>query len=194
MELQAGAPEAYLGADDVVEASAPEVVELAARLRAEHPGDTAFARAAFEWVRDEVAHSVDAQDPRITVTATEVLERRVGLCFAKSHLLAAVLRAGRVPAGLCYQRFGDGDAAMLHGLVAVHLDGAWSRQDPRGNKPGVDAQFSLGAERLAWPADPAAGDLDYPQVLAAPAPVVLAALRGSDDALALCAGGLPGAL
>jgi hypothetical protein len=30
-------------------------------LRRSNPGDEAFARAAFEWVRDEVRHSVDAK-------------------------------------------------------------------------------------------------------------------------------------
>lgn len=38
---------------------------------------------------------------------------------------------------------------MLHGLVAVRFHGAWHRQDPRGNKPGVEARFSLTGERLA---------------------------------------------
>jgi hypothetical protein len=36
--------------------------------------------------------------------------------------------------------------------------------------------------------------VDYPDVLARPAPAVLAALRGSDDALELCRTGLPASL
>ena len=63
----------------------------------------AFTRAAFEWVRDSIGHSYDVSDPRITLSATEVLEHRVGLCYAKSHLLAALLRAEGIPTGLCYQ-------------------------------------------------------------------------------------------
>ncbi len=40
----------------------------------------------------------------------------------------------------------------LHGLNAVHLpEFGWYRIDPRGNKPGVDAQFSPPVERLAFP-------------------------------------------
>ena len=36
--------------------------------------------------------------------------------------------------------------------------------------------------------------MDYPDILARPAPPVLAALRGSDDVLELCRTGLPAAL
>jgi len=79
---------------------------------------------------------------------------------------------------------------VLHGLVAVYLESRWHRLDPRGNNDRVDARFTLHRERLAYVADPAAGEIDYPDVLFHPAPVVLDALRGSDDMLALCRGGL----
>lgn len=162
------------------------------KLRVGSNDDREFARAAFEWVRDQVRHSIDVRDPRVTVTAPEVLRDGVGLCFAKSHLLTAVLRAEGVPAGLCYQRFSDGEGGFfLHGLVAVHLDGAWHRQDPRGNKPGVDAQFSLHGERLAYTVNPDAGEIDYPEVRSAPSRAVVRALRSAADALVLCDGGLP---
>ena len=188
-------PSAYLAADDVVQSDHPEVTQLAKELSAGARDDTAVAKAAYEWVRDQVTHSVDAQDPRVTVTATEVLAARTGLCYAKSHLLAALLRAQGIPAGLCYQRLADGAGShVLHGMVAVHLDGGWHRIDPRGNNASVDAQFTLHSERLAYVADPAAGEVDYPDVLVRPAPAVLAALRGSDDVLELCRTGLPASL
>ncbi|MGN0062764.1 MAG: transglutaminase family protein [Nocardioides sp.] len=188
-------PRDFLVGDDVVEVDHPDVRALAATLRATSGADDeAYARAAFEWVRDEVAHSWDARDPRVTVSASEVLGERVGLCYAKSHLLAALLRAEGVPTGLCYQRLRDDDYLMLHGLVAVHLRGAWHRQDPRGNKPGVDAQFSLEGERLAWPVDPALGEEDLPGLHVHPDPGVVTALRGTVDVLSLCRNGLPGAL
>jgi len=50
----------------------PEIVRLAKGLRAGVPDDVAFTKAAYEWVRDQMTHSVDAQDPGVTVTATEV--------------------------------------------------------------------------------------------------------------------------
>lgn len=193
MILDAAAPSEYLGSDAVVETEHPSIRNLAADLRAGAESDADFARRAFEWVRDEVQHSVDAQDRRVTLTASEVLEHRVGLCFAKSHLLTAVLRAGSVPAGLCYQRFVEDGRPFLHGLVAVHLHGAWHRVDPRGNKPGVDAQFSLGDERLAWKVDPARGEQDLPAVHVHAAGPVVEALTTAVDALDLCANGLPAA-
>lgn len=196
MDLIAEGPEHYLHADDIVEAAHPAVLALAAELRSGHAAETDYARAAFEWVRDKVAHSFDAQDPRVTVTASEALRERVGLCYAKAHLLTALLRAEGIPAGLCYQRLADAATGghALHGLVALHLDGAWSRQDPRGNKPGVDAQFSLEQERLAWPVDPAAGEVDYPTVYVTPDATVVEALRSTDDVLDLYRRGLPSTL
>lgn len=64
----------------------------------------------------------------------------------------------------------------------------------RGNKEGVDAQFSLGLERLAWPVDTALGEIDYLQVFASPARCVVDALRNATDVFALCDAGLPPAL
>lgn len=71
----------------------------------------------------------------------------------------------------------------MHGLIAVRLPGRdrWDRQDPRGNKPGVDAQFSLDEERLAWPVRPEAGEVDYPVLYAAPHPAVLRGLRSAGN-------------
>lgn len=192
MKLQAQAPAAYLDGDDVIDTSHPSIQQFAASLRAEHGDDPSYAQAAFEHARDTVRHSWDAQDPRVTLTASETLREGVGLCFAKAHLLTALLRAGGIPAGLCYQRLtDDGASFVLHGLVAVHLEGGWHRLDPRGNKPGVDAQFSLVTEKLAWPVRADLGECDSPQVLVNPHPDVVRALRDASDVLALCAEGLP---
>src|SRR5487761_2210633 len=60
------------------------------------------ARAAFELVRDEVSHSWDVKSHRVTRTASDALGHREGLCYAKSHLLAALLRQLGVPSGLAY--------------------------------------------------------------------------------------------
>lgn len=194
MQLVAMDPAHYLASDDVIESKAPAVVRLASELRSTYGDDVAFAQAAYEWVRDNIAHSVDAQDSRVTLSATEVLEEGVGLCFAKTHLLAAILRAEGIPTGFCYQRFADGSSHLVHGLIAVHLNGEWHRQDPRGNKPGIDAQFSLTTEQLAWRVDPNRGEIDYLQVHARPAGKVLDCLRDAEDALMLCQGGLPSAI
>lgn len=192
--LQAQSPAAYLRDDPVVQLHDRAVISLAHDLRRNAPDDLEFARAAFHWVRDEVGHSYDVQDPRVTLTAGEVLRERVGLCYAKSHLLAALLRVAGIPTGLCYQRLSHGDGHVLHGLVAVYLNGDWHRQDARGNKEGVAAEFSLSEERLAWPVDPTLGEIDYPQLMISPAASVVKALSSTADVLSIYDIGLPTAL
>lgn len=181
----------FLAGDEFVDLEDRAVQKLALTFRQQTDSDVSFAEAAFEWVRDQVAHSYDVQDPRVTLTAGEVLTHRVGLCYAKSHLLAALLRAEGIPTALCYQRLEHGDGHVLHGLVAVHLNGTWHRQDPRGNTNGVDAQFSLGAEQLAWEIDRSRGEIDYPELFASPARCVVDSLRGATDVRTLYGTGLP---
>jgi len=184
MELVAEPLNRYLGGDGIVQTDDPEVIALGAVLRSGRPDDVEFVRAAFEWVRDTVAHASDVGDARVTLSATAVLHDNVGLCYAKSHLLAAVLRSQGIPTGLCYQRLADEtDGHVIHGLVAVHLNDTWHRQDPRGNKPGIDAQFSLDSERLAYVVDERRGEKDYQRLYVSAADEVVAALRAADNVL-----------
>lgn len=185
MQLCAGDSSAYLGFDEVIDGDEPSVAALAAELSRASVDEVSFARTAFEWVRDNIGHSYDVADPRVTLAASDVLAEGVGLCYAKSHLLVALLRGGAVPAGLCYQRLGgSAEGWFLHGLVAVHLNGSWHRLDPRGNKPGIDAQFSLTNERLAYVPEPVRGEVDYPKVFVSPVKEVVAVLRTATDVLA----------
>ncbi|MFJ9660141.1 transglutaminase domain-containing protein [Streptomyces griseoflavus] len=167
---------AYVAADEVIDHRHPLVRETAARLARGVADSYEYARVAFEFVRDTIAHSQDSGDPRVTWRASDVLERRTGICYAKAHALAALLRAEDIPTALCYQYLG-----VVHGLVAVRFRGGWHRQDPRGNKPGVDARFSLDGERLAFTPDPASGERDHPVLYAVPHPTVLNALRSAPD-------------
>ncbi|GAB2807626.1 transglutaminase domain-containing protein [Streptomyces chlorus] len=171
---------AYLAVDETIDHRHRHrhrlVRETAARLAAGAADSYEYARTAFEFVRDTIPHSQDSGDPRVTWRASDVLEQRTGICYAKAHALAALLRAEDIPTALCYQNLG-----VLHGLVAVRFAGAWHRQDPRGNGPGADARFSLDGERLAFTPDPAAGETDYPLLYAAPHPVVLNVLKAARD-------------
>ncbi|MFB7241153.1 transglutaminase domain-containing protein [Streptomyces populi] len=165
---------AYLAADDVVDHHHPLVRETAARLARESVDSYAYARSAFEFVRDTIPHSADSGDPRVTWRASDVLEQRTGICHAKAHALAALLRAEDIPTAFCYQKF-----EVLHGLVAVRLDGAWHRQDPSGSKLGADARFSLDGERLAFTPDPDLGELDHPGLYAEPHPAVVGVMKAA---------------
>jgi transglutaminase-like putative cysteine protease len=176
---------AFLAADEVIDHDHPLVRETAARLRAGTDDPYGYAEAAYVFVRDTIPHSADSGDPRVTWRASDVLEQRTGICYAKAHALTALLRAEGIPAGLCYQRLADDDGAnpAVHGLIALKPPGhdRWARQDPRGNKPGVDARFSLEAEHLAWVPRPELGECDYRGLYATPPPAVLAALRQATD-------------
>lgn len=170
----------YLRPTDIIDCDHPEVRDLAVALAEGASGSVEIAKRCFEWVRDEIRHSHDHQLNPITCSASEVLHHRTGYCYAKSHLLAALLRANGIPAGLCYQRLSRDDKGppfCLHGLNAVHLDGlGWYRVDPRGNRDDVDAQFTPPVERLAF-AVRLPGEMDLPGILPDPLPVVIAALR-----------------
>lgn len=185
MELIQYTPDlsAYLAADEAIDHDHPVVRETAARLAEGVADSYAYARSAYEFVRDTIPHSQDSGDPRVTWRASDVLTRRTGICHAKAHALAALLRAEDIPTALCYQRlaYDDGGGHVVHGLVAVRFNGAWHRQDPRGNRPGVDAQFSLAGERLAFVPDPELDEADYPVLYAAPHPAVLSALKAAPD-------------
>jgi transglutaminase-like putative cysteine protease len=143
-----------------------------------------IAGRCFEWVRDEIEHSVDFGRSEVTCRASQVLVHRTGFCYAKSHLMAALLRANGIPAGFCYQRLsidGEGPPFCMHGLNAVWLPKfGWYRVDARGNKAGVDAQFTPPVERLAFAIEHD-GEEDLPGVYAEPLGVVVDALRRYDN-------------
>ncbi len=129
------------------------------------------AKACFEFVRDEIKHSGDYKLDPVTCKASDVLKYGAGYCYAKSHLLAALLRANGIPTGLCYQRLTiakDEPPFCLHGLNAVYLEKyGWYRIDARGNKAGVDAQFCPPMEKLAFPII-THGEADLPEIWAEP--------------------------
>lgn len=183
--------QAYLGASTWIDADEPDVAATARRLAAGARSEADIVRACFEFVRDEIAHSADFRRNPVTCRASSVLRHGTGFCYAKSHLLAALLRANGIPAGLCYQRLATGDSAApycLHGLNAVWLaDFGWYRLDPRGNKPGIDARFDPPRELLAFSlSDPQERDL--PGVLAEPLPVVVEVLERCDTVEQVLAG------
>jgi transglutaminase-like putative cysteine protease len=170
----------YLRATPIINWTHPAVHALAHELAVGLTTPTAIAQRCFEWVRDQVRHSYDYRLNPVTCTASEVLAAQTGFCYAKSHLLVALCRANGIPAGLCYQRLSlddEGTTYSLHGLVAVDLPGyGWYRLDPRGNKPGVDAQFTPPTERLAF-AIQLPGEADIPGIHPDPLPAVVTALH-----------------
>ncbi len=146
----------FLEPTAIIDSASPAIVAAAEEIVAGASEDEEIARRCFLWVRDVVRHSSDHQISVVTCVASDVLKHRVGFCYAKSHLLAALLRARGVPAALCYQRLAFDDSAsafFLHGLVAIHLRRhGWYRVDPRGNKPGIFSGFNPPVEELPYAA------------------------------------------
>jgi transglutaminase-like putative cysteine protease len=169
----------FLAPSTYIDFEQPEVRACARRLAAGAVSELDVARACFEFVRDEIRHSSDFRLNPVTCKASDALRHGTGYCYAKSHLLAALLRANGIPAGLCYQRLsvGTGGAPYcLHGLNAVHLkDFGWYRVDARGNKPGVDARFAPPVEYLAF-AVREREERMLPEIWAEPLSVVVDAL------------------
>ena len=164
----------YLKCDEVIDFYYNDVSKLADQLYSESESETEFVKMAYEYVRDMISHSADISADTVTCSASEVLKAGHGICFAKSHLLAAILRSKSVPAGFCYQKLilDDETAPVLiyHGLNGVYLReyGKWIRLDARGNKPGVNAQFSIDSEMLAFLIRPEKGEVDVPVIYADP--------------------------
>jgi transglutaminase-like putative cysteine protease len=180
--------EAFLRSTDVLDWQHPAILARARRLSEGVASPVGLAQRCFEWVRDEIQHSHDHGLHVVTCAASEVLREGSGYCYAKSHLLAALLRANGIPAGLCYQRLSrddNGAPFSLHGLNAVLLpDIGWYRIDPRGNRADIDAQFVPPIEQLAF-AIRFPGEADLPEIWADPLPVVVEALRTHDTAESL---------
>lgn len=177
----------YLEADEIIDINSKEIIELSSNISTYSKNEIEYIKNAYEFVRDKISHSADIQGKVVTCKASDVLRTGEGICFAKSHLLAAILRCHLIPTGFCYQRLILDDNTepqiILHGLNAVYIEslGKWIRLDARGNKVGVNAQFSLEREKLAFPVRTEKGEEDIPIIYANPDKNVLAALTKNKD-------------
>jgi len=176
----------YLAASAIVDYHHPDVLRLAQMLSQGSEDALDVARRCYLYVRDDIAHSFDIDSGPVSCSASEVLHNGHGICYAQSHLLAALLRANGIPAGFSYQRLGDDRGGFcLHGFNSVYLpDYGWYRVDARGNTGAIDAQFCPPREKLAFTTD-ARGEIDYGLNLAEPLPCLVKALQGAKSIGAL---------
>lgn len=172
----------YLDNSKYIDWMDSDVSTLARELAGRETNVYQITKSCFEYVRDEIKHSWDHQIDAVTCKASDVLKYKTGFCYAKSHLLAALLRANGIHAGLCYQRLtiaNDAPPFCLHGLNAVLLpDIGWYRLDARGNKPGVSAAFDPPHERLAFPIV-VPGEADLPEIWSSPLQCIIDILETS---------------
>lgn len=198
MELQQiGLLEDYLRQSEYINYSEERVQAVIKKLETENDSELTRIESAFEFVRDQIRHSYDIQAREVTRTASEVSEFGHGICYAKSHLLAALLRGMGVPAGICYQRLTlydePEDGYCIHALNTVYLReySRWIRLDARGNKEGVDAQFSIDEEKLAFPIRQEYGEIDYTTNFTEPHPAITRVLNDHQDCMVMYRSGLP---
>lgn len=177
----------YLTFSHYIDGDNPSIQRKAAELKERSENEIELVKNTYYFVRDEIKHSWDVQDKRVTITATDVLREQVGICWAKANLLVALLRANEIPAGICYQRLTLGDTPdtgyCIHALNAVYIQtkNKWIRLDARGNKEGVNAEFSIDKERLAFPIRAEYDEIDYKTVYAEPLQMTMDILEKSTD-------------
>lgn len=144
----------FLEEDEFIDYSESIIQKKAKKLFKDTSNDIEKVKIAFEFVRDEIPHSLDIDTEIITIKASDVLRYKTGICHTKSNLLAALLRSQNIPTGFCFQHLtllnDDSEGYCLYCFNAVYLNNKWIKLDARGNKKGVNAQFSLDKPILAF--------------------------------------------
>jgi len=176
----------YLKKSEVIDFDNKLIVDKCLELQKGTDDEITLIKKIYEFVRDEIHHSGDIGEMSVTCKASEVLKAGHGICCAKAHLFAAMLRYFGVPAGFCYQKLSssrDVSVKFLHGLNAVYLKDPdkWIRLDARGNKPGRDAQFSIYEEKISKKVNKELGEEDSPVIFTEPNPTVIEILKTSKD-------------
>lgn len=156
----------YLVSSSIIDYDHESIKKLAEHINREKLSEIELIKATFEYVRDNISHSADINGDVVTCNASDVLKHKEGICYVKSHLLAALLRYHGIPTGFCYQKLilceKTARYLILHGLNGVYISSLnkWIRLDARGNKEGVNAQFSLDKEQLAFSVNRELGEED----------------------------------
>ena len=176
---------AYLKSTDIIDWNHPRVRARAKNLAEGHEMTFDIARACYVWVRDKIHHTGDHGLSIVTCPASETIMAETGFSFSKSHLLAALLRANYIPAGLCYQRIRSPHSESgftLHSFNAVFLPKVgWYRIDARGNNDFINARFNPPKEQLAYTTSHE-GEADLPKIWTDPLFMVVDVLKNRASA------------
>lgn len=172
----------FLQETDLIDFSNQEIQALVAKIKSQSKNEEIeLVRAAYHFVRDEINHAMDDEKFSVekpNLKASEVLKNNHAFCFGKASLLAAILRALKIPCGFSDQllMFDEtiSERKIIHTMNVVYLQSLqkWIRLDARGNKPeDVNAEFSLDEEIIAYPARKEFGEINdlgiYPDISAA---------------------------
>ena len=159
--------EEYLTETPSIDYMNPHIQEKVIELKNQSNDNEEYIKRCYMFVRDEIPHSWDIGANIVSKTASETLINKTGICWVKSCLFAALLRANGIPSGISYQLLtradDDSEGYMIHALNTVYLKdfNKWIRLDARGNKENINAYFSLDEEHLAYTVRSELGEIDY---------------------------------
>ncbi len=158
----------YLSETECIDYNNSVIQEKVKELKLNSDSQLKYIENAYKFVRDEISHSWDIKSEVVSRKASEVLINRTGICWTKSSLLAALLRANGIPSGFSYQFLTRADdnadeGYIIHALNTVFISelNKWIRLDARGNKESVHADFCLDEEKLAFSIRSELGEVDY---------------------------------
>jgi transglutaminase-like putative cysteine protease len=157
----------YLAQTKSIDYMDPHIQEKVQELKESSCDDLDYIKRSYIFVRDEIPHSWDIQTNIVSRTASETLINKTGICWMKSCLLAALLRANGIPSGISYQLLtiaeDDGSRHIVHALNTVYIEDSnkWIRLDARGNVGNEDDEFSLEKDCLAFSPRSEFGEIDY---------------------------------
>jgi hypothetical protein len=189
----------YLASSEIIDFENLDIQKTAMYLSKDVEDEIQLIKTVYEFVRDDISHSVDISSNKVifrafenrrfsmpqnvVLKASDVLKYKHGLCFANSHLLAAILRYLEVPTGFCYQKLEFDGKMGLHGLNAVFIESIdkWIRLDARGNENGINAQFSIDNEYLAYSPRKEKNEVDFRVIYAEPNKKVVEILNNSKN-------------
>ena len=162
--------EKYLRPTRLCECDAPEIRAIAKKIGAGELSNLEFAQAAYKWVMEEkefVAKPI--------IGALQVFKTRGGVCLDQLSLLAAIARAGGIPARYrlyalaptepLYDVFVEpnpilketiemlGFIEALHGEAELFVDGKWIAGDPTFSPElaaGLDMPVTYLGEEPGW--------------------------------------------
>ncbi|MEE4144626.1 MAG: transglutaminase family protein [Halieaceae bacterium] len=139
-------PEQCLAPGRFIDSAHPSVVALATSLSDPAAGEVANAVSLYYWVRDQVRYNPYLVDTSADAyLASVTLAQGEGWCVPKALLLAALCRAGGIPARVGYadvrnhlsterlRQSMQTDVFYFHGYTSLYLEGRWVKATPAFN-------------------------------------------------------------
>jgi transglutaminase-like putative cysteine protease len=127
-----------------------EIKAIAKKITKPYKDKKEKAKALFHWVKDKIKFEFGYWG----IKASDVLQKKRGMCTNKANLLIALLRAIKIPAGygilkvnikkfyrelMCPSFEKLVSPETVHIYVGIYLDKKWLRCDPSGDKEIAEA-------------------------------------------------------